>query len=284
MSERVQRVFLIGTGSAGTALGLWLSRRGHRLVGAWNRSVRRARTAEEALSIPVGAEDWPTLPDCDVVLVAVSDGAIAEVGERLRPHLRPGMVVAHTSGSLPASALGEQSVPRGSVHPLVAMRSPEIAADALNRAMLTVEGDADAVARLSDLVEGARVQRLEAKDKTVYHAAAVIASNLAVALVAEAAELASSVGIHDAERALAELSFVAIENVLERGTAAGLTGPVSRGDVDTVRAHLGALKDPTRKVYRELSLRALELARVRGLESEKVHALQTVLRDERLTG
>ncbi|MEO1173118.1 MAG: hypothetical protein AAFX94_13870, partial [Myxococcota bacterium] len=66
--SKVRRVFLVGTGSAGTTLGLWLSRRGHRLVGAWNRSSARAEWANEFLPVPVRCGALGELPDCDVVL------------------------------------------------------------------------------------------------------------------------------------------------------------------------------------------------------------------------
>ncbi len=274
-----KRVFLIGTGAAGTAMGLWLSRRGHTLAGAWNRSVGGARAAQDALPIPVGAQRWPELPECDLVLVAVSDQAIGEVGERLRPQLRAGMVIAHVSGALPAAALGEQPVPRGSLHPLVAMRSPRIAADALNRALFTVEGDAPALDALETLLHptGVRVQRIAAHAKTRYHAAAVMAANLVVALLSEAAEVASRAGIDDAERALAELAAVAIDNVIRQGAQDGLTGPVSRGDVEGVQRHLEALDAPTREIYRRLSLRALTLAERRGLDDGARAALSDLL-------
>lgn len=274
-------VFLVGTGAAGTALGLWLSRRGHVLAGAWNRSVRGARAAQESLPIPVSAQGTPELPNCDLVLVAVSDGAIPEVGAMLRAQMRPGMVVAHVSGALPAAALGEQPVPRGSLHPLVAIRSPRVAADALNRALLTLEGDPAAIEFLETLVAGtgARVQRLESAAKARYHAAAVMAANLAVALVTEAAEIARAAGVRDAERALAELAAVAIDNVIRHGAAQGLTGPVSRGDVDVVRRHLAELEGPTRTIYRTLSGRALRLAEARGLDPDAARALARVLHD-----
>ncbi|MEM6532181.1 MAG: DUF2520 domain-containing protein [Myxococcota bacterium] len=280
MSERSSyRIFLVGTGSAGTALGLWLSRRGQQLVGAWNRSEGRGRRASEFLPVQVSTGELAMLSDCDLVLVSVSDDSVALLGEQLRGMLRPGMILVHTSGSLPASALGEQPVPRGSLHPLVAMREPHIAADALNRTLLTVEGDEAARERLLDLMDGvgAKVQTLNAKAKTTYHAAAVIAANLAVALVAEATELAAEAGVDDAERALAELALVAMKNVTQQGAASGLTGPVIRGDIGTVQTHLDVLVGDTREMYRLLSRRAVELARVQGLSAHRCEELLALL-------
>lgn len=277
--SKVRRVFLVGTGSAGTTLGLWLSRRGHRLVGAWNRSSARAEWANEFLPVPVRCGALGELPDCDVVLVSVSDDAVPSVGAALRAHLRPGMIVVHTSGSLPAAALGEQPVPRGSLHPLAAMRDPQIAADALNRTLLTVEGDPVATALLLSLMEsvGATVQTLHAKAKSAYHASAVLAANLSVALIALATDLAEDAGVHHAEQALAELALVAVRNVREKGAAAGLTGPVIRGDIGTVQTHLDLLNGDARETYRLLSLRAVELARTQGLAETKCAALEQLL-------
>ena len=184
--------------------------------------------------------------------------------------------VAHLSGARPASALGSLSIPRASLHPLVAMREPAVALRALDQALFTLEGDETALEFLESHLS-LRSQRIRADQKPRYHAAAVMASNLVVALVAEATELAESIGLNDCEAALAELAAVALENVRARGAAQGLTGPAKRGDSAVLGAHLQALPAAMRPIYRGLSLRAVELARESGLPPDTADALKALL-------
>ncbi|MEO0813531.1 MAG: DUF2520 domain-containing protein [Myxococcota bacterium] len=270
------RVFLLGTGDAGCAMGRWLEGRGHRLIGAWNRSKQRAERATEWLGRTVQHGQWTGVPPCDLVLVAVSDHAIEDAGALLRTGPCPAQVIAHLSGARPAMALGDLPIPRASLHPLVAMREPAIARRALDQALFTLEGDEDALEFLEAHLS-LRSQRIRADEKPRYHAAAVMASNLVVALVAEATEIAESIGLEGSEAALVELAAVALENVRARGAARGLTGPVKRGDSAVLGAHLRALPGPSRQIYRGLSLRALELAREAGLPPESANALKTLL-------
>jgi predicted short-subunit dehydrogenase-like oxidoreductase (DUF2520 family) len=115
--------------------------------------------------------------------------------------------------------------------------------------------------------------------KALYHAAAVFASNYAVALLAVAGRLMERAGVGeaDAQAALAGLARGAVENVAGHGPAAALTGPVARGDADTVERHLARLSGPERHLYCLLGREALKLARARGLSGEAVSRLEALL-------
>jgi predicted short-subunit dehydrogenase-like oxidoreductase (DUF2520 family) len=110
-------------------------------------------------------------------------------------------------------------------------------------------------------------------DRAVYHAAAVFASNYLVALLAEAVRLLEQSGWTEKEavRGLVPLAEGALANVAKRGPTAALTGPIRRGDAETVRRHLEALaeahSDPRLgHLYRMLGEVALEIAKEAGLE------------------
>ena len=129
--------------------------------------------------------------------------------------------------------------------PLAAMSDAHHGARALRGAWMAVAGDplVERIARALD----ARMIRVAEGDRVRYHAAAVIASNHVVALLGQVERVALSVGVP--LEAFLELSATALENTRRAGPKAALTGPVSRGDWETVRAHIAALPDSERKAY-----------------------------------
>ena len=120
---------------------------------------------------------------------------------------------------------------------------------------------------------------VDAAGKALYHAAAVAASNYVVALLAVAERWMVTAGVNgnDARPALAALAAGAVDSVARLGPAAALTGPVARGDGDTVGAHLARLSGKDRHLYSVLAETALVLARQRGLDRASADGLAHLL-------
>ena len=181
----------------------------------------------------------------DLVLLCVPDAAIPDVAAATAA----GPWVAHVSGTTPLAAL-DPHTRRFSVHPLqtlVRRRGPE----QLDGAFAAVTGETDeARARATWLATTLGLQPFPLDDgaRTLYHAGAVIASNYLVTLYRAAAELFEDAGAPP--EALVPLMRRTIENGFE------LTGPIARGDWETVAAHLAALHDQRpalEPVYRVLA-------------------------------
>jgi predicted short-subunit dehydrogenase-like oxidoreductase (DUF2520 family) len=170
----------------------------------------------------------------DLVLLAVPDTAIAEVAASLEP----GPWIAHTSGATPLAAL-EPHRRRFSVHPLQTFTRAR-GAEQLDGAYAAVTGEADeAVAAGFELARllGLEPFELDDDDRALYHAGAAVASNFLVTIQRAAAELVSAAGAPP--EALEPLMRRTIENGFE------LTGPIARGDWETVEAHLRAIRERT---------------------------------------
>jgi predicted short-subunit dehydrogenase-like oxidoreductase (DUF2520 family) len=181
----------------------------------------------------------------DLVLLCVPDAAIADVASAIEP----GPWLAHVSGTTPLAAL-EPHERRFSVHPLQTLvkgRGPE----QLDGAFAAVTGESDAaLERASWLATTLGLEPFSLSDdaRTLYHAGAVIASNYLVTLYRVAAKLFADAGAPP--EALVPLMRRTIENGFE------LTGPIARGDWDTVAAHLAALHEQRPElepVYRVLA-------------------------------
>jgi predicted short-subunit dehydrogenase-like oxidoreductase (DUF2520 family) len=192
-------------------------------------------------------------------------------------------VVLHLSGLLDRSALaplGVTGAALGSLHPLQTVSDPSVAAARLAGAYAGVEGDDRALAAAGALAEslGMVPVRIPAGAKPAYHAGAAFAANYTTALVAVAERLALAAGIAPAVARRLYLPLIrgAAAN-LEAGPAAALTGPVRRGDVDTVTAHLAALGPDDRQLYLLLAREALRLAREAGLPSEPADRMALAL-------
>lgn len=289
--EVAAHLWIVGAGRTGLSLGLRLHR--SHAVGRLAVTGRRPAPPDHPLfaGSPPAAAYLPTLDvapaDVDGVVVAVPDGAIEEVAERLaRLRIPPSIPVLHTSGSRGGDALAALAAgghPVGSAHPLAALADPVGGADRLAGATWGIEGEGEALRLAERIVAacGGRGLHLRPGGKPLYHAAAVFASNYAVALLSVAERLMEAAGVEaeEARPALTGLAGGAVENVGARGPAGALTGPVARGDADTVRLHLARLSADERALYSLLGREALRLAREGGMEGAAADRLAALLEE-----
>jgi predicted short-subunit dehydrogenase-like oxidoreductase (DUF2520 family) len=158
----------------------------------------------------------------------------------------------------------------GTLHPLIAVTDAPGSLENLRGAAFGVEGDEPAVKSATRLVKmmGGRTLRLAAESMALYHAAAVIGSNYVVALADLSRSLLVAAGIaeDDAQMALMPLMTSAVRNLVEVGLPSAMTGPVVRGDVESVERHVAALTRSAPEVldiYRRLGREVLRIARKR---------------------
>jgi predicted short-subunit dehydrogenase-like oxidoreductase (DUF2520 family) len=250
------------------------------------------------LTLTVGPVDVPPpwIGEVDVVVLAVADDGIVPLTEMLaaRSGVGPRHVVLHLSGSRDHSvlaALAASGAAVGSLHPLQTLVDPVRAPDHLRGAWAAVEGMPHAVATADRLARdiGLRPFRVRPEDKLRYHAAAVFASNYFVVVEAIAERLLRQAGLpDDAWAALLPLVAGTLDNLRREGPVGALTGPVARGDAETLAGNLSAIGRSEAALYRALGTVALELARMRGLDEERAaqvaRALATDLRPERPAG
>ncbi len=239
------------------------TRAGHEIVGVLARTPGHGYGPELSWS-----ED---LPEADIVLIAVKDDAIAEVADRLAGKLAAVGVVAHMSGFVPVTALRPiqaAGAAVGGFHPLQSMPDPESGAMALAGAHVGIGGDPLAVDALTHLADSLGLKAFSLTDhaRPAYHAAAAAAANFVVASLAVSADLFSAA---DVDPAVAEpLVRRVVDNVFEKGAAASLTGPIARGDVDTVIGHLTVARDVSEAVGRQFSLMSEATAIRAGREQD----------------
>lgn len=294
---RRERVAIIGAGTVGQVLGRRLRESGrYEILSVCRRDLARARKAARwigggrPLTDSAEASRGATL-----ILIATPDREIAGVARSLAasPNLNRNACVLHVSGALPSGVLGparRRSAAIAAAHPLQSFPDPRTGRRRLKGTWWACEGDRQALPRVRRLVRtcGGRVFAVRPAGKAAYHAGAALASNALVALVDLAVEACGRAGISPktALAALLPLMRGTLENVERLGPVRALTGPIARGDVETVARHRRALR-PGRggpdlwRTVAALGRRTLTLALAKGTcDGRAARALRGILADD----
>lgn len=273
----------MGAGRAGRGLARAFREGGVDVVGVHGRR----QFVDGPITISTGAIP-PAIGSADVVLVTVQDRQLpAALAELRAAPLAPGAVILHASGSAhPRAAMQQnraQGHPMGTFHPLVPIPDPERAPALLRGAWVGVDGDLEAVRVARDLAirVGAHVLPIPREGRSAYHAAAVMASNFPTVLAGLATSLMHRVGVEEstARSAVRHLMRAAVTNLADAEPDAALTGPISRGDVDTVASHLEVLAATPEldAVYRALSVAAIPFAAAQGTDPAALARISELL-------
>ncbi len=252
------------------------------------RDLEHARIAADFIGgVAGGVEALPleSVPGvASRVLIAVSDAAIMPVAETLANAGFTQGIALHTAGSRGPEALAPLAaagVSTGVLYPLQTFPTPEQGACSLPGTYFAITGDGPALAWARELVTliPGKVLSTEPAHWGLYHAAAVMASNYQMTLLDAALEALEQAGAgrEEALAALAPLARATLENTLRMGPRAALTGPVSRGDCETIRRNINALgmvSRATQDLYRAAGRRTIPIALRRGLPASIAKTLE----------
>ncbi|NEK57593.1 DUF2520 domain-containing protein [Geodermatophilus sabuli] len=267
------RVGIVGAGRVGAVLGAALAAAGHDVVAAAGLSAASAERAARLLpGVPLLHTDQ-VVAAADLVVLAVPDDTLPGLVAGLAGTggWRAGQLAFHTSGAHGLAVLApaaEAGVLPLALHPAMTFSGAPEDAERLVGAPFGVTSSPEhrPVAETLVLEMGGEPFFVAEADRKLYHAALVTGANHLVTLVAEAADLLRTAGVVEPARVLAPLLTAALDNGLRRGDR-GLTGPVSRGDVGTVRDHLETLAErapATVAAYVAMAQRTTERALASG--------------------
>lgn len=263
---------LIGAGRAGSSLGVYLKKCGFTICGYFSEFFSDAEYAAKN----TGGKAYKSLEelcfDAELIIICIPDDNIKELVKKIVDSgiSLKGKILCHISGALSSDVLSgakESGAYTASIHPVYTFVSKNSVPEKLK---LTAEGDDEALAPFyrakMDII------KMQKSGKAAYHAAAVFTSNYLVALFAAADKILKESGIRQrAGEIFGPLAEAALQNIISRGIYGALSGPVSRGDVDTVRAHLKAISPiGLDSLYRLLALELLPLA---DIDKEKMECV-----------
>ena len=259
---------IIGAGKVGTALGAYLSERHIPVSGFYSKTFKSAASAADFTDTKAYQNLETLVKASDTLFITTPDGQIAEVWDCIVKYGVADKIVCHFSGSLSSYVFSgtEQAGAKGcSIHPVYAFSDKFSSHLEFHKALLTMEGHLEAVTVMQELFEGLghQVFIVSSEDKVKYHAAAAMASNYMVGLFQMSIKLLMECGFSKEEGRILLAPLVAgnAAAMVEKGAAGALTGPVERGDAETVQKHLEALKgNPAEIVYREIGKELVAIA------------------------
>jgi predicted short-subunit dehydrogenase-like oxidoreductase (DUF2520 family) len=270
-------VTLIGAGNLASALGPALRAAGYRIDAVGFRDTTASRRRARALARKMGAKavllkdddgaDVEIAPQSNVVWLCHTDDALSATARRLagKPGWRwKGKIVLHSSGALTSDVLEPLKTAGarvGSLHPMMTF-VPDTT-PSLRDVPFAVEGDRAAVAMARRIVRDlhAEVFAIRKEAKVLYHALGSFSSPLVVATLVTAERVGRAAGLtaKQTSKLMGPILEQTLKNYRKRGSVAAFSGPIKRGDLETVRRHLRELQrvPEAREVYRALVRSAL---------------------------
>lgn len=281
------RVGVIGSGRAGSALGAALARAGHKVVVVHAVSDVSRLRAESLLPGAENVEADEVARRADLVLITIPDDALAETVRGLAAlgAFRPGQFVMHASGRYgtdvlaPATDMG--AVPLA-LHPVMTLTGTSLDLERLSGAPfgVTAPHELRPIAEALVVEMGGEPVWVPNEARALYHAALANGANHMITLVNQSIDLLARAGVESPQRLLSPLLFASLDNALRSGDAA-LTGPVARGDAQTVQAHIDVIEDfspEARRAYVALARLTADRALAHGmLSAQQAEALLQVL-------
>jgi predicted short-subunit dehydrogenase-like oxidoreductase (DUF2520 family) len=288
-------VAIIGAGRVGGSIGYLLNKAGYVVETVLTRSMDSAWRAAAFIGAGDPKTDIASAGSSEIIFITTPDGVIQAVCEKLAATgaIMPGSLVIHMSG---AHSLGLLDAARSAgacgavLHPLQSLASREQGVQTLPGSYFRVDADPEARERARHIVAAVGGIELampdwksDADSVALYHAGAVAVSNYFVALVDYGLKFYQALGANkqDALKAVLPLIRGTLHNIETLGIPDALTGPIVRGDIETVRNHLDAIRERAPELldlYRELAKHTIAVAKDRrSLKEETIFELSQVI-------
>lgn len=281
------KIGFIGAGRVGCSIGKYLSVSGIDIAGYYDISAEAADSAAAFTDSESFSKIEELVLHSSLLFLTTPDGRIQDTWETIRPLSIAQKIICHCSGALPSDAFTgiEKTGAAGcSFHPMLPFSDRFSSYEQLKHSFFTIEGQKDAVKTVSELFTGLgnTVCQIPGECKPKYHAAASILSNQVIAALDTGYRLLEECGFsrEDARQATKELVVQNIENVLRHDCAQALTGPIERGDIQTVRKHLNCLNEEDQNLYQTLGLKLVQIAKMKN-PSRDYTELQNMLNSKR---
>ncbi len=273
------KIGIIGAGKVGISIAYVLKQKGINVVAVSDVNETSMHKAKEYLGEDVfyTFDNAEVIKLSDVIAVTTQDRIIGDVAVEISNRMEQldGKLFFHTSGAYPASLLKPLELKKaytGSLHPLQTFPDINSAINVLPDTFIFIEGSEDSIDILRRIGNniGSNVIRIEGQQKLLYHLCAVIVSNLLCSLLYTGEDIMNKIGIDLSP--FFPIIKATLNNIENKGPIMSLTGPIVRGDIDTVLSHLKAMEgmDLYKTVYKSLSLVALKMAKERCDFSEEL--------------
>jgi len=270
----MKKVGIFGAGKLGKALGKYFKLKNLEVVGIYGRNSKMGQQITELVGVQFFDQLEDLVLESDILFLTVVDQAIENLWHEMVKFDIAGKIIIHCSGAKSSQVFGGVSALGAfgySLHPVMTLSAASDAYLALEGAHFTLEGAAEKLTVVKDLITtlGNQVHVIESDQKALYHCAAVFASNFMIAVAEMSIQLLTRCGMDEAGQTLLfPLMEASIKNMMNEGATQALTGPIERGDLVTVEKHLAVLGDDEKQLYALLSRILIEIAEEKNPETD----------------
>jgi predicted short-subunit dehydrogenase-like oxidoreductase (DUF2520 family) len=288
VGRQMLKLGFIGTGKVGTALAVLLNRKGYNVVAVYDHTPKAAERLKALFDTCQVVDNSQQVADtADLIFITTPDGIIESVASQIK--WTRGKTVIHCSGADSTAILDkarQDGATVGVFHPLQTFAGIPQAIENIPGTTFAIESEEPLLTTLKEIAVslGGNWIQLKADDKAAYHAAAVFASNYLVTLVKMATDLWQTFDIptDQAINALLHLMRGTLHNIETLGLPQCLTGPIARGDIDTVRKHLDEINNKAPRLlpsYKELGLQTVPIALDKGnIDAHQAREIEILLK------
>ncbi|HBB53126.1 MAG TPA: DUF2520 domain-containing protein [Legionellales bacterium] len=276
---------VIGAGRCGKTIAYLLAHANLvNVQGVCNSTLQSALQAIEFIGSGHAYQQVKDLPPADITLITCPDDQIESLSHELSQsmHLKEKSIIFHCSGALSSAVLNhltEKNCLVGSAHPMMSFASSAQSIDNFAGTYCGLEGDQQAQAVLGHLFFelGAHTFFIQSDKKTLYHVAGVLSSNYLVSLAHLAQEclLESGIDKDTSRNIILSLMGSSLSNLHQHQEFENaLTGPIQRGDIQTIESHLAAIPFTyLKEIYVKLGLQALKISKINQSLKSKIKKL-----------
>lgn len=264
-------VNFVGCGALGKTIARLIhEHKAAEIRGVVNSELKHAQQAVAFIGAGKACSSIQDLPQSDITFITTKDDKIELICAELvnKKLLQPGSIVLHCSGSLSSDVLATAKNVNcyiASVHPIKSFADPKEVVSTFNGTYCAIEGDVEAKEKLKKLFAciGAVVMEIRKESKKKYHSASVMANNYLVTLHYSAVQNFMKSGIEEpvAIKLASSMMNDALKNLHKFSHHDALTGPIKRGDVQTVKGHVDAFADDEvmQNIYTSLGIGTLPI-------------------------
>ncbi len=265
-------ISFIGAGKVSSALGAYFTSKEFKINGYYSRSFESAQHAAEYTKSTAYSKLEILLRDSNMIWITTPDDQIEQVVKQILSLSVPDVnskTILHASGAHSLDVLEPLSLAGYNIaaaHPLMAFNNAESAVRRMPEVWFAIEDMPQSIISLEKFFAkcGNRTFRLEPGSKTLYHAAACMLSNYMVTLLDASYRMFEHVGLNEEETQAATTPLLesVIENLRDKSTAEALTGPIKRGDLETVDMHLASMTKEMPEVlqlYKQLGRQTMQM-------------------------
>lgn len=287
----MRTVSIVGVGNVGGSYALALDSAGYKVLSLVSRDLDKAQKIAGRIKPRPFVSDEPDkkTASAEIIFVTTQDSGIQGAANQIASIGAAHQGFAfHASGALNSSELDSIKASgreTGSIHPLISINDPDRGAESFQSAFFALEGSDNAVDEGKLLVKalGGRSFEVRSKNKSLYHAAAVVACGHLVALINTSRRMLLEAGLEPetARDVLDPLIESTVANLAGSESHSALTGPFARADLKTIQMHLHKIEEIADKdiseVYRLLGRISLDLAGEKGLSGTESEAIRKLI-------